>query len=187
LTIEALAVTLFPVAFLAVLFTGGERFRRRQIEQDGDAPIDRTLFYGSKYLILVLWAAMVLDSWGVKVSFFEGPAPLKRAAVCVWAVGFILLFVGRFGLGDSFRIGRPKESTRLRVDGLFRVSRNPMYLGVYSTLLGSVLYTLNPVLLLFGAFIVAVHHRIVLAEETHLRNAFGKEYAEYYRRVRRYL
>ena len=187
MTIEALAVTLLPVAFLAVLFTGGERFRRRQIEQDGDAPIDRTLFYGSKYLIVVLWVGMVLDSWGVKVSFFEGPAPLKRAAVCVWAAGFILLFVGRFGLGDSFRIGHPKESTRLKVDGLFRVSRNPMYLGVYSTLLASVLYTLNPVLLLFGAFIVAVHHRIVLAEETHLRNAFGKEYTEYCCRVRRYL
>ena len=187
MTIEALAVTLFPVAFLAVLFTGGERFRHKQIEQDGAAPINRTLFYGSKYLIVVLWAAMVLASWGVKVSFFDGPVPLKRAAMCVWVVGFILLFAGRFGLGDSFRIGQPKESTRLRVDGLFRISRNPMYLGVYATLLASVLHTLNPVLFLFGTFIVAVHHRIVLAEETYLRKAFGREYAEYCRRVRRYL
>lgn len=187
MTIEALVVTLFPVAFLAVLFTGGERFRRRQIEQDGDAPIKRMLFYGSKYLILVLWAAMVLSSWGVRVYFFAGPAPLREAAVCVWAVGFILLFVGRFGLGDSFRIGSPKESTSLRVDGLFRVSRNPMYLGVYSTLFASVLYTLNPVLLVFGALVVAVHHKIILAEEAHLRNAFGKEYSKYCGRVRRYL
>ena len=185
--VEALVVTLFPVAFLAVLFTGGELFRRRQIDMDGDAPIERTLFYGSKYLIVVLWLAMVLDCWGIKVSFFHGPASLKRAAVCVWAIGFILLFIGRFGLGSSFRIGQPKESTRLRVDGLFRVSRNPMYLGVYSTLPASVLHTLNPVLLLCGAFIVAVHHRIVLAEETYLRTAFGREYEEYCRRVRRYL
>jgi protein-S-isoprenylcysteine O-methyltransferase Ste14 len=185
--IEALVVTLFPVAFLAVLLTGGEQFRRRQIDMDGDAPIDRKLFYGSKYLILALWAAMVLESWGINVSFFNGPAPLKRAAVCVWALGFILLFVGRFALGNSFRIGHPKESTRLRVDGLFRLSRNPMYLGVYSTLFASVLHTLNPVLLLLSAFIIAVHHRIVLAEETHLRNAFGKEYVEYCCRVRRYL
>jgi protein-S-isoprenylcysteine O-methyltransferase Ste14 len=185
--VEALIVTFFPVAFLAVLFTGGELFRRRQIDMDGEAPIDRTLFYGSKYLIVVLWAAMVLDGWGVKVSFFNEPAPLRKAAVCVWAIGFILLFVGRFGLGSSFRIGNPKESTHLRVDGLFRVSRNPMYLGVYATLLALVLRTLNPVLLLFSAFIVAVHHRIVLAEETHLRSAFGKEYEEYRCRVRRYL
>jgi hypothetical protein len=68
--IEAIAVTFFPVAFLAVLFTGGEVFRRRHIDMDGDAPIDRKLFYGSKYLILVLWAAMVLDSWGIELSLF---------------------------------------------------------------------------------------------------------------------
>jgi protein-S-isoprenylcysteine O-methyltransferase Ste14 len=35
-------------------------------------------------------------------------------------------------------------------------------------------------------FIVAVHHRIVLAEEAHLQKAFGGEYAEYCRRVGRY-
>jgi len=184
--IEALVVAILPVAFLTVLFIGGEQFRRRQIDMDGDAPIQRTLFYASKYLIVVLWAAMVLESWGISVSFFNVPAPLEWAAVCVWAIGFVLLFVGRFTLGTSFRIGNPKESTRLRVDGLFRVSRNPMYVGVYSTLLATVLRTMNPVLLLCSAFIVAVHHRIVLAEETHLQNAFGKEYEEYCCRVRRY-
>ena len=185
--VEPLVVTLFPVAFLAVLFIGGQRFRRRHIDMDGDAPISRTLFYSSKYLIVVLWIAMVADTWGINVSFFRGPASLKWAALCVWISGFLLLFVGRFKLGASFRIGRPKESTRLQVGGLFRISRNPMYLGMYATLLASALRTLNPVLLLLGVFIVAVHHRIVLAEERHLLNEFGEEYAGYCHRVRRYL
>ena len=185
--IEPLVVTLFPVAFLAVLFVSGQRFRRRHIDMDGDAPISRRLFYSSKYLIVVLWIAMAMDTWGIDVSFFRVPATLKWAAVCVWTSGFMLLFVGRFELGTSFRIGRPRETTRLRVGGLFRISRNPMYLGMYATLLASVLRTLNPVLLLLGAFIVAVHHRIVLAEEGHLRSAFGEDYAGYCRRVRRYL
>jgi protein-S-isoprenylcysteine O-methyltransferase Ste14 len=35
--------------------------------------------------------------------------------------------------------------------------------------------------------VVAVHHRIILAEEQHLQKAFGEEYANYCRRVRRYL
>ena len=185
--IEPLVVTLLPVAFLATMFIGGQRFRRRNIDMDGDAPISRTLFYSSKYLIVVLWLAMVLDAWGIAVSFFRVPESLRWAALCVWTAGFLLLFVGRFELGASFRIGRPKESTRLQVGGLFRISRNPMYLGMYATLLASVLRTLNPVLLLLGVFIVAVHHRIVLAEEDHLRNAFGEEYAGYCRRVGRYL
>ena len=49
-----------------------------------------------------------------------------------------------------------------------------------------VYYTLNPFVLLIAIFIVAVHHRIVLAEEAYLQEAFGGEYAEYCRRVRRY-
>ena len=80
-----------------------------------------------------------------------------------------------------------QENTRLKVDGLFQFSRNPMYLGVFATILARLLYTLNPVVLLAGVFVVAVHHRIVLAEEQHLQKAFGQEYADYCRRVRRYL
>ncbi len=185
--IEQIVVTLLPAAFLAVLFGSGEHFRRRHIDMDGDAPINRTLFYGSKYLILALWAAMVVHAWGVDISFWTGPAALNWAAVVLWVAGFLLLFSGRLELGTSFRIGQPKESTSLRMRGLFRVSRNPMYLGVYATLLASVLHTLNPVVFLLGAFIIAVHHRIVLAEEEHLRSAFGEDYAMYCRRVRRYI
>jgi protein-S-isoprenylcysteine O-methyltransferase Ste14 len=115
------------------------------------------------------------------------PGSLKWVSLCLWVSGFLLLFIGRLGLGDSFRIGSPKESTSLKLNGLFRFSRNPMYLGVYATLLASVVYTLNPILLLVGIFIVVVHHRIVLAEEQHLRKEFGQEYTDYCSRVRRYL
>jgi protein-S-isoprenylcysteine O-methyltransferase Ste14 len=89
--------------------------------------------------------------------------------------------------GNSFRIGSPKESTRLKVDGIYRFSRNPMYLGVYATVLASVLYTLNPFLFFLAIFVIAVHHKIVLAEEEHMRKVFGKEYVDYCHRVRRYL
>jgi protein-S-isoprenylcysteine O-methyltransferase Ste14 len=169
--VESVVVTVFPVLFLILLFGTGALLRRRNIDMDGEPPIDRRIFYISKYTILVLWGAMVV----------------RWVSLVLWISGFSLLFVGRLGLADSFRIGSPKESTRLKVGGLFQFSRNPMYLGVYATLLASVLYTLNPVVLLAAIFVVAVHHRIVLAEERHLQKAFGEEYADYCRRVRRYL
>jgi protein-S-isoprenylcysteine O-methyltransferase Ste14 len=105
----------------------------------------------------------------------------------LWAAGYLLLFIGRFGLGSSFRIGSPREPTGLKVTGLFAWSRNPMYIGVYATLVAAVLYTLNPILLVAALFVMAVHHRIVLAEERYLASAFGSEYTNYCRRVRRYL
>ena len=185
--IETLFVTLLPLGFLIVLFGGGELFRRRYINMDGDPPIGKVLFFSSKYLILLLWTATVVHSWGVNLSFMKVPELLRWLALSLWGSGFVLLFIGRFGLGDSFRIGSPKESTHLTVDGTFRFSRNPMYLGVYATLLASVLYTLNLLLLVPGIFVVVVHHKIVLAEEQHLRTTFGEQYAEYCGHVRRYL
>jgi len=185
--IEAIAVTVIPIGFLVVLFGGGAAFRRRAIEQDGEAPVNRTLFYVSKYSILVVWGAMAFRSWGIGLSVVEAPAVIAGIAPALWVSGFVLLFLGRFGLGSSFRLGTPKESTGLRTGGVYRISRNPMYLGVYATVLASVLYTTNPLVLVVGAVVVYVHHTIVLAEEEHMRKAFGREYDEYCRRVGRYI
>jgi protein-S-isoprenylcysteine O-methyltransferase Ste14 len=185
--IEPFIITLLPALFLVVLFGGGQLFRRRNIDMNGQSPINRKLFYSSKYLIVVLWGAMVSQSWGFDLSLVGVPSILKKFSVLLWLFGFVLLFIGRFGLGDSFRIGSPKESTALRVNGLFKLSRNPMYLGVYATLLALFSYTLNPILLFIGIFVAVVHHRIVLAEEQQLRKVFGKEYVDYCARVRRYL
>ena len=185
--IEPLAITVPVALFLVVLFGGGAVFRRQQIDMDGEPPIDRRVFYASKYAIVVVWSAMVAASWGAPLSPVIVPAASKWAAWLLWGLGLLMLFVGRFTLGNSFRLGSPKESTRLSVNGLFRVSRNPMYVGVYATLLAAVLFTLNPVVAAVAVFVAAVHHRVVLAEERYLASAFGSEYAEYSRRVRRYL
>jgi protein-S-isoprenylcysteine O-methyltransferase Ste14 len=184
---RAWLVTAFPVLFLIILFGGGSLFQKRNIDMDGDPPIARILFYSSKYLIVIIWVAMVLQSWGIYMSIVIPPSPVSSIAIILWVVGFSLLLIGRFGMGNSFRIGSPKESTSLRVVGLFKFSRNPMYLGVFATLLASVLYTLNPIIPLIAIFIVVVHHKIVLAEEEYLRNVFGEEYQAYCGRVRRYL
>jgi protein-S-isoprenylcysteine O-methyltransferase Ste14 len=120
---------------------------------DGEPPIDRRLFYASKYTILIVWGAMVARSWGAPLSFVDVPLASPWSALFLWPAGFLVLFVGRFGLGSSFRIGSPRESTSLKVHGLFGFSRNPMYLGVYATILAAVLYTLNPIVLVAGAFV----------------------------------
>jgi protein-S-isoprenylcysteine O-methyltransferase Ste14 len=185
--IEAALVTVLPAGFLIIIFGGGALFLQKKIEQDGEAPIDRALFYASKYSIIVLWGAMALAGWGIGFSPVQVPRLLQLIALAFWFAGFGLLYLGRFTLGDSFRLGTPKEDTRLKTDGLFRLSRNPMYVGVYATIVASSLYTLNPVVILLGAFVAAVHHSIVLAEENHMQKVFSREYPEYCSRVRRYI
>jgi protein-S-isoprenylcysteine O-methyltransferase Ste14 len=183
----SLFVTLLPVLFLAGLIQKALAFRRRQVDMDGEPPISKALFASSKYAIVLVWGAMVIQSWSDKLSFIDVPSVITSASLGLWALGFALLFAGRSGLGDSFRIGSPKERTGLKQTGLYKFSRNPMYVGVYATLCAVVLRTLNPVLLLVAVYVIAVHHRIVLAEEAQLRHVFGEEYRTYCSQVRRYL
>ena len=136
---------------------------------------------------MILWGAMALASWGIGVMPFEVPRLLQLIALAFWFFGFALLYLGRFTMADSFRLGTPKEETSLKTDGLFRLSRNPMYVGVYATIVASSFYTLNPVVILLGAFVVAVHHAIVLAEEKTMQKEFSRQYSEYYSCVRRYV
>jgi protein-S-isoprenylcysteine O-methyltransferase Ste14 len=185
--IEAALVAILPVGFLIVLFGGGALFLKRNIEQDGEAPINRTLFYASKYAILVVWGAMVMQNWGIRISIVDVPRALQLMALHLWILGFTLLYLGRFRMGDSFRLGTAKEDTSLKVDGLFRLSRNPMYAGMFTTMAASALCTLNPLVVLVGIFVIATHHTIVLAEEEHMQKVFGQEYLDYRNRVRQYI
>ncbi len=185
--IEPVVVTILPTLFLIVLFGGGALARRKNIDMDGEPPIDRRVFYVSKYSIVLIWTATVMSGWGVNLAVIKAPAQLRWAALCLWVSGFALLFVGRLGLGTSFRIGSPKEDTGLIMNGMFGLSRNPMYVGVYATILASICYTLSPIVFLLGMFVIVVHHRIVVAEEQYLLKVFGQKYADYCGRVRRYL
>ena len=130
---------------------------------------------------------MALASWGIGFTPFQVPRLLQLIALAFWCAGFVLLYIGRFKLGDSFRLGTPKEDTSLKTDGLFRLSRNPMYVGVYATIVAASLYILHPVVILLGAFVVTVHHAIVLEEEKHMQKVFSQEYSAYCSRVRRYV
>jgi protein-S-isoprenylcysteine O-methyltransferase Ste14 len=184
---EPVFVAAFPGLFLVILVAGEAALRRRKIDMQGAPPIDKNLFYLSKLAMVIPWAAMFLQSLGVRLSLSAVPQALKWISLALWASGFSLAMAGRFGLGSSFRVGCAKEKTILRTDGIFRLSRNPIYVGLNATLLASALYTLNPVVLVVGVAVSAVHHRIILAEEACLRRTFGEEYEEYCRRVGRYI
>lgn len=184
---EPIFVATFLVLFLAVLAGGRAALRRQNIDMEGVAPIKRSLFLLSKLAMLIPWATMFLQALGVNLSPVRVPPVLKGISLGLWAAGFGLSLAGRIGLGSSFRVGCPEEETTLRTDGIFHTSRNPIYLGLDVTFLAAALFTLNPAVLAVGAGIAAVHHRIILAEEECLRKTHGQAYAEYCRRVGRYL
>ncbi|MDG4648039.1 isoprenylcysteine carboxylmethyltransferase family protein [Roseibacterium sp. SDUM158017] len=76
----------------------------------------------------------------------------------------------------------------LIVEGPYRISRNPIYLGLLLFLVGYVLRlgSLAPVILPF-AFFKVLQTRFIGPEEAALRRLFGVEAQEYLARTRRWL
>ena len=184
---ERAITTIIPLVFLANLFISEALLKQRGIHMNGHPPIDKKLFSISKYSVIPIWVGMSLQSWGIGFQVFESLPLLQWLSLCLWVVGFTILFLGKANLGENFRIGSANERTSLKTDGLYRFSRNPMYVGLHSTIIASILYTQNPVILAIGLFIIIVHHKIVLAEEDWLLDTFGQDYVRYRQKVKRYI
>lgn len=92
-----------------------------------------------------------------------------------------------------FRLARTsvmpnQPASTLVLKGPYRFSRNPMYAGLIVAYLGLALWraALWPVLLL-PLVLFLLWWAVIRKEELHLAEAFGRDYEEYRRRVRRWL
>jgi protein-S-isoprenylcysteine O-methyltransferase Ste14 len=78
--------------------------------------------------------------------------------------------------------------TALVTTGVYRVTRNPMYLGIALVLLGIAVFVASAYLLFApAAFVAIVNARQIPLEESRLTALFGDDYAVYRRRTRRWL
>jgi protein-S-isoprenylcysteine O-methyltransferase Ste14 len=83
---------------------------------------------------------------------------------------------------------RPDSATALVVDGVFRFTRNPMYLGLLIVLVGWGLYLVNPLSLLLALAFVPYMNRFQIGpEECALERAYGRYFTDYCHGVRRWL
>ena len=88
----------------------------------------------------------------------------------------------------TFSPMRPDRSATVVQTGVYRITRNPMYLGLVFILLGLALYLASPWALLgplaFAAYITRFQ---ILPEERVLTARFGAAYTDYRAKVRRWL
>ena len=82
----------------------------------------------------------------------------------------------------------PERATTLVTGGIFRVSRNPMYLGLVCVLIAVALLTRQPLnLIIVAIFVVYMTLFQIKPEEQALEAKFGDSYRDYCSRVRRWI
>jgi protein-S-isoprenylcysteine O-methyltransferase Ste14 len=140
-----------------------------------------TLFVG--LLLVTIVIAPVLPLRGLD------PVPVGLAGSVLIGAGIVLNLWSDRQLKQAQTTVKPDgRPTALVTTGAFRLTRNPMYLGMALILAGAAwLLGSPPALSCAVVFMVAVERWFIRREEANATAAFGSAYTEYTRTVRRWL
>ncbi len=116
------------------------------------------------------------------------PAAYSSSAVVILIGMSLILWAVRLFTKAGTTIKPFESSTKMIVSGPYRWSRNPIYLGLAIILLGIGLAfgTLTPFAIL-PLFVWLIQKNVIAHEEAMLDKSFGAAYAEYKKRIRRWL
>lgn len=147
----------------------------------------KRIVYPPIWLVIGLLAVFGL------AKFFPGPVFVSDIAQ---VVGSVVIFLGLLLLllaGNLFKRADTdmipfKNVSALVTTGIYRYTRNPMYLGMAAILLGCGI-TVGAVTSLFVApiFMVIIELRFIRPEEAMLIDLFPEQFAQYLTEVRRWL
>lgn len=151
------------------------------------------MVYAKTLLFTVLVPGTVVGwvpHW-IRAATAAAPAgPLLRALALLPALAGLAVYLWcaldfARAAGTPAPIDPPRE---LVARGLYRYSRNPMYLGVLAMVAAQALYLASPATLLYAALLfLAFHAFVVLYEEPTLARSFGDAYQRYRASVPRWI
>jgi protein-S-isoprenylcysteine O-methyltransferase Ste14 len=139
------------------------------------------------WLLLTLAAMAALHYLLPLARLIAPPVSYSGAGLIIIGIGIAAVSALSFS-----RAGTPvipfEPSTALVTGGLFRYTRNPMYLGMVLALTGTaLLFGTLSVWLPIPVFIWVIRNNFILGEERFLEEIFGKQYVDYKSKVRRWL
>ena len=141
-------------------------------------------------ITLVTGSAM----WGISLFTPSMDIPGVLHVSLVAAVAMIGMVFALAGI-VSFRVAkttinphRPEKAAALVCNGIYKITRNPMYVGLVFTLIAWAIFLSSRWSLLgVVAFVLYIGRFQIGPEERALEAIFGRDYLEYKARVRRWL
>ncbi len=157
------------------------------MEVFGKATINPFIFYSGKIIGYFTWVGLLLANLHIAFLPRHSFAFNNYISYGLLILGLLIALISLILLGRSTRFGLPTKKTKFKTSGIYKLSRNPMYLGFDLITIASIIYFLTPLIIILGLYSIAVYHFIILGEEKHLETMFGTDYKEYKSKVRRYI
>lgn len=133
------------------------------------------------------FAPWVISDWRLPEGAFAIPQYAGAVLISISLIALIECFV-RFAQEGDGTPAPVAKTKKLVVKGLYRHTRNPMYVAVLGLIFGQALFFENVQVAWYGAAIwFTFHIFVVFFEERRLRREFGGEYDVYHRNVPRWL
>ncbi len=146
--------------------------------------IQKTGFFRSVFLV---------GSFIVNLGFYLSPLalvvvhfPYNIESVPIFILSLVLSIGGRIMSLIGSRLLH-RSPSRLHIDSVFRLSRNPISTGVHITFLGLIIPMLNWWMVVLYLYVLIDMDLKIKKEEKYTLEKFGDEYEHYRQRVPRYM
>ncbi len=181
-----LVLTAF-IFLLAVLIIQYLRIKSSPGKFLGTPSAEKLYFYTGKIALFTTWVLFILKAINPQVGYLFLPDSFSWIAVGFLYTGCVIVTFALINLGKSLVVGLPDMETKLQTNGIYRFSRNPLYVGTHIISIGSCIYFPDLINVTFMIYGIYIHHRIVKKEEAFLAERFGNEWLTYVTKVRRYI
>ncbi len=137
-------------------------------------------------------AAALMYGLSIILPQFSFPLPFKNTiTIIIFLFGLSIAALGVVSFRrreTTVNPTRPSTASSLVASGVYRLSRNPMYLGLLMALIALGVYLAKPLILLVvaTAFVLYMNKYQIEPEEQALQRLFGEDFAAYKNTVRRW-
>lgn len=182
-TTIALLALFYGIYFCKMLIQKRQGIKTSQIGTRKEKSIHRV----ETLMSIATCAAPIIQLTSLGLEWNYMPSIGRYIGAGIALLGDVIFLISVTTMKNSWRAGIPKtDETKLVTNGIYKISRNPAFLGFDLMYIGIALLYLNPVSIVFSLFPIVMLHLQILQEEKYLIAAFGEEYIKYKQKVFRY-
>lgn len=191
---QIIAFILVTIFYLSFLFKIILLKRRKKIKVNylgdknnklkNDIKFENILKVFSILMIIVQYFSIIInDNW----YFINVYSFIRIIGLIIILLGIVLLILALIAIKDNFLIGtNPNTNTSLVTSGIYKISRNPIFLGFDLLYIGLFFVFPNPINLIFTIILVWLFDSLINIEESYLVSIHKDDYINYKSKVKKY-